>query len=72
MWQIAARIREFAVIRAMEMKIAAAAALRKSELATAAKVEEQAVQSSRLGESGNPCKLRLKIAQVHTGRHRII
>ncbi len=67
-WQVATRLREFAVIRALEMKIAAAAAAsEKSDSAAAAKVEEEAVQSARLGESGNPCKLRLRIAQVIYG-----
>ncbi len=64
-WQVATRLREFAVVRALEMRIAAAAAASgKGESAVAARVEELAAQSARTGESGNPCKLRLRIAQV--------
>jgi hypothetical protein len=63
--QVAARLRNFAIIRTLEMKIAASTATSgRGELATAVRVEEAAVQSARLGESCNPCKLRLRIAQV--------
>ena len=65
MWQVAVRLREFAVVRASEMKIAAAAAVAgQGESAAAARLEEDAVHSARVGESRNPCKLRLKISQV--------
>ncbi len=65
MWQVASRLREFAVVRALEMKIASAAAVAgQGESAAAARLEEEAVQSARVGASRNPCKLRLKISQV--------
>jgi hypothetical protein len=63
--QVESRLREFATVRALEMKIAAAAAASgKGESAMAARMEEEAARSARMGESGNPCKLRLRIAQV--------
>ncbi len=65
LWQVATRLREFAGIRSLEMKIAAAAATSgKGESASAARMEEEAVRSAHVGESNSPCKLRLRIAQV--------
>jgi hypothetical protein len=68
--QVANRLREFAVIRALEMKMAAAAATSgQGESVAAARLEAEAVQSARAGESSYPCKLRLKTAQVSIPAH---
>ena len=67
MLQVATRLLEFAVVRAKEMKLAAAAATSgQGESSVAASLEENAVQSARIGESRIPCKLRLKTAQVRS------
>ena len=54
--QVAARLREFATIRAMEAAHNAAAA--------AATVQGVAALALRSGESGKPCKLRMRSAQA--------
>jgi hypothetical protein len=58
LYQVAARLREFATIRAME---AAHNAIRTAAAATA---NGAAALALRIGESGKPCKLRMRSAQV--------
>ncbi len=60
------RLREFATVRAMQTHAAAAAAAAAADGdgAAAAATLEAVVRASRGVDSGRPCKLRLRTAQV--------
>ncbi len=63
--QVAVRLREFATVRAMQTHAAAAAAASADGGgAAAAATLEAVVRASRGVDSGRPCKLRLRTAQV--------
>jgi hypothetical protein len=57
--QAAARLREFAMVRAMAMEMQTASHNSGMEAAAA-----EAARAVRCGESGNPCKLQIRISQV--------
>lgn len=54
-----ARLRELALVRAMEIEMQTA-----SQASSVEAVAAEAARAVRCGESGNPCKLRMKISQV--------